>query len=186
MRAPLQPIGMAERDGSAVDVDLLGRDAKLALGDHGHHGERLVDLEEVDLPDVQSIFSSSSRMAAMGAVVNHSGCWLQVAAPLMTAIGLSFAARQCSGEATRSAAAPSLMLEAFPAVIVPSGTNAGLRARSLASSNFAGPSSFVTRVVLPLDGYLDRARSRSRKRRRRSPAGRGCGFARRSRPARSG
>ena len=33
------------------------------------------------------------------------------------------------------------MLEAFPAVIVPSGSNAGLRARSLASSNFAGPSS---------------------------------------------
>jgi hypothetical protein len=35
-----------------------------------------------------------------------------------------------SGEATTSAAAPSLMLEALPAVMVPSGPNAGLSASS--------------------------------------------------------
>ena len=42
---------MPERDGSAVDVDLLGWDAQLALGDHRHDREGLVDLEEVDLLD---------------------------------------------------------------------------------------------------------------------------------------
>ena len=60
------------------------------------------------------------------------------------------------GDATRSAAAPSLMLEAFPAVIVPSGSNAGFSARSLASSNLAGPSSAETRGRLPLIDDLDR------------------------------
>ena len=48
------------------------------------------------------------------------------------------------------------MLEAFPAVIVPSGANAGLSERSFASSNFAGPSSAETRVVFPLERDFDR------------------------------
>ena len=96
-------------------------------------------------------------MAATGAVVNHSGCWLQVAEPLISAIGLSPADRQCSRDATRSAAAPSLMLEAFPAVIVPSGANAGFRVRKLGFVELCR--SFVRattwRVGLPFRGDLD-------------------------------
>ena len=42
---------MTKGDGPAVDVDLLGRNAELALGDHRHDGEGLVDLEEIDLLD---------------------------------------------------------------------------------------------------------------------------------------
>ena len=105
---------------------------------------------------VQSIFSSSRRIAATGAVVNHSGCWLQVAAPLMTAIGLSLAARQCSGDATRSAAAPSLMLDAFPAVIVPSRTECRLERSQLGLVEFRR--AFVGRDAscLPSGRDLDR------------------------------
>src|SRR5262249_44746532 len=42
---------MPEGNGSAVDIDFVGRNAELAFGDHRHDGEGLVDLEEVDLLD---------------------------------------------------------------------------------------------------------------------------------------
>ena len=48
MRAPLRPDRVAKRTGAAVDVQPGAIDAKVTLGDHGHDGERLVDLEEVD------------------------------------------------------------------------------------------------------------------------------------------
>ena len=54
-----------------------------------------------------------------------------------------------AAEPIKSAAAPSLMLEALPAVIVPSGPNAGLSVRSFGSSNLLGPSSVANTVVLP-------------------------------------
>src|SRR5665213_784378 len=43
--------GMAERAGAAIDVQLLAVDAEIALCCHRHHGEGLVDLEQVDIAD---------------------------------------------------------------------------------------------------------------------------------------
>ena len=46
MRAPEAPIGWPSAQ--AVDVDLLVGEAEIAHRRHRHHGESLVDLEEVD------------------------------------------------------------------------------------------------------------------------------------------
>ena len=43
--------GMAERAGAAIDVELLARDAEIALRRHRHHGEGFVDLEQIDIAD---------------------------------------------------------------------------------------------------------------------------------------
>ena len=43
--------GMSERDRSAVDVDPFGVGFQFALPRQHHRGERLVDLEQVDVAD---------------------------------------------------------------------------------------------------------------------------------------
>ena len=53
IRAPLAPIGMAERDRAAVDVDLRPVEAELAAVGQRLGGERLVDLDEVEGLDRQ-------------------------------------------------------------------------------------------------------------------------------------
>src|SRR5687767_7876605 len=47
--------GMAERDRAAVHVDLVVRDAELALAINGLARERFVDLEKIDVFDLHSI-----------------------------------------------------------------------------------------------------------------------------------
>ena len=42
---------MADRDGAAVDVDLVGVDAELLGRGQRDRGERLVDLDDVELVD---------------------------------------------------------------------------------------------------------------------------------------
>ena len=42
---------VAEGDGAAVDVELVPRDAELVADGHDLRGERLVDLDEVDVVD---------------------------------------------------------------------------------------------------------------------------------------
>ena len=103
----------------------------------------------------------------------------------MCATGRVFRKLPASGEATSSAAAPSLMLEALPAVIVPSGPKAGLSARSFVSSNFAGPSSAVISVVFPLT-VISIGTISSRNRPSATAGGRGYGCGRRNRLARGG
>src|SRR5450432_532350 len=43
--------GMAERTGAAVDIEFVSVNAEVALCRHRHHGERLVDLEQIDIAD---------------------------------------------------------------------------------------------------------------------------------------
>ena len=52
MRAPEAPIGMAERAGAAVHVDLVVRQPQVAHGAQRDHRERLVDLIEADVARV--------------------------------------------------------------------------------------------------------------------------------------
>ncbi len=58
---------VAERDRAAVDVELLARDAEV-LGRRDHlRGERLVDLDEVDVVDRSASRASSAwRHASIG------------------------------------------------------------------------------------------------------------------------
>ncbi len=68
----------------------------------------------------QPILPSRRSIAPAGAVVNHSGACACPAAPTMRASGFQPRAAATSAAASTSAAAPSLIDEALPAVIVPS------------------------------------------------------------------
>lgn len=120
-RTPLHPIGWPS-DRTAVDVDLLGGDRQLVFGRHRHGREGFtVDLEKVSIGDRPANLFAEVFSITASEVVNHSGSWRNVAEPTILASGLS-KSTHASIEATSKAAAPSLMLEAFPAVIVPLGT----------------------------------------------------------------
>ena len=43
--------GMAERAGTAIDVQLLARNSEIALRGHCHDSEGLVDFEQIDIAD---------------------------------------------------------------------------------------------------------------------------------------
>src|SRR4051812_19631672 len=51
---------VAERDGTAVGVDLLGIDAEGRRRRDAHSGERLVELEQVDVGDLQALLRKRS------------------------------------------------------------------------------------------------------------------------------
>ena len=51
---PVAPIGVAERHGAAVDVDLLAVELEVADELLGHDREGLVDLEQVDVVQRQA------------------------------------------------------------------------------------------------------------------------------------
>ena len=54
MRAPVQPIGMAERDRAAVDVQPIRGDRHVV--EHGEHlrRERFVELDEIEVVDAET------------------------------------------------------------------------------------------------------------------------------------
>src|ERR1019366_1763990 len=66
----------------------------------------------------QPAFSSAFRAAATGAVVNQAGSCAYEPTEMILAIALQPRALAVSSQASTSAAAPSLMLEALAAVIV--------------------------------------------------------------------
>ena len=43
--------GMAERAGTAVDMEFVPGDAEIILCSHLHHGKGFVDLEQIDIAD---------------------------------------------------------------------------------------------------------------------------------------
>ncbi len=45
---------MSETDGAAVDVDLVVREAEQLCAGHGHRRERLVDLGELEVADLDT------------------------------------------------------------------------------------------------------------------------------------
>ena len=151
---------------------------------HRHHGERLVDLEQVHVADPSPSFcirlldgadrgqGEPLRLAGVGGVAEDLGLRLARPGP-----------RPFSAESTTTAAAPSLMLEALPAVTVPSAPKAGRRARSFSSLNRPGSSSWSTTTVSLAAGDLDGRRSPRRRARPSAPAGPAGSWPRRNRPA---
>ena len=75
-------------------------------------------------------------IAKDGAVVKWAGSWAASPQPLILAIGFNPNSSTFSLEANTRAAAPSLIVEEFGAVTVPSVTKAGLTALNLASLSY--------------------------------------------------
>ena len=54
-------VGVADRDRAAVDVELLHRDAELVAAVEHLHGERLVQLPQADVVDLQAVALQAAR-----------------------------------------------------------------------------------------------------------------------------
>ena len=117
---------VAQRDGAAVDVDLVLVDAQLAGRDEPDRGERLVDLDEVEVgrarcppsrrPCAIALAGCSCRLASGPATTPCAPISASQVRPSSSALALLI---------TTTAAAPSEICDAEPAVIVPSEANAG-------------------------------------------------------------
>ncbi len=132
--------GMAERDGTAVGVDLL-----LVELQPPHHreclrGERLVQLDGVQVAALQASRARAFSVAGTGPSPIRFGCTPAEAAVRIRARGVSPYRSTAAALATTSAAAPSDNGEEEPAVTMPSGRrwSAGCRA-SPGSYRGAGP-----------------------------------------------
>ena len=60
---------MAERDGAALNVDPRGVEAELACHRDGLHGERFVQLDEIDVVDRPADLRQSSFLTASTGVI---------------------------------------------------------------------------------------------------------------------
>jgi hypothetical protein len=115
---------MAERDRAAVDVHLLGVEPSSRIT-AGSATRSLVQLDEVDLSSETPLRSSSLRTAGIGPMPITRGSTPATALPTNAPERLDASSRAFSSDAITSAAAPSLIPEALPAVTVPpSGTRA--------------------------------------------------------------
>ena len=108
---------VAEGDRAAVDVDAVGIDAERARRLQRHHGERLVDLPQVDVarPSCRPCLSAFADAGA-GAVSMITGSAPAVAIARMRARGLRPAFLPHSLEPISTAAAPSTMPDELPPV----------------------------------------------------------------------
>ena len=96
------------------------------------------------------IFFSNFSKASTGAIITHLGSTPLTACPTMRAIGSRPFFCAHSSEVTTSAAAPSFVPGAFPAVTVPSFLNAGRSRASFSTEVSArGPSSFLNTIRSP-------------------------------------
>ena len=142
-RAPLAPIGWPSAIAPPCNIHAVGRDLELPNAREHLHGKRFVDFEQVDVIKREARFGNDAadrfdgrreqilRLAARGGRGDDSRERL---------------AAQCARlpirTPTTTAAAPSLIMDELPAVIVVSGPNAGFKRASCARSVSArGPSS---------------------------------------------
>src|SRR3954453_11678337 len=133
---------MPEGDGAAVDVELV--DVEVQIPDHGQDlpGERLVDLEEVDVPALHAALAerppscrppcrAAARMAGAGPIPMREGSTPTTDQERMRPSGFHPFSRAFSAVERIIIAAPSTIPEALPAVTKPSLSNAvGSPARS--------------------------------------------------------
>ena len=146
---------MPERHRAAQDVQTLLVDAEGARRRHRHDRERLVDLEDVDVARrpaglvEQRAQGADRRGGEVGRRLGVRGMPDDARADRR-------AAAPASASISTSAAAPSLSVEALPAVIVPVFSKAGRSVGSLSKSTLAGPSSTSTIVSALAARDLDR------------------------------
>ena len=77
--APVQPSGWPERDRAAVDVDLVRIEIERLHAGQRLRGERLVQLDQVDLIERQPGLLEHLRIAGTGPMPNSSGATPAVA-----------------------------------------------------------------------------------------------------------
>ena len=117
---------VAERDGAAVDVDDLVGDAEFVDRCATDSGERLVDLEQVEVADATPALSAACMIARLGCVSSEA-----LSGPATMPYDTnspSGATPRLSASAfdmTMTAEAPSESCDALAAVIVPSLSKAG-------------------------------------------------------------
>ena len=172
---------MSQRDRAAVDVDFRGIELELADDGQRLRGEGFVQLDEVEVVERRGPRAATAlRIASTGPMPMIIGSTPAVQYARMRASGLRPSSCAFFAVAITSAAAPSLMPDALPAVTEPSLTNAGRSAASVSAVVPArGYSSFVDlqrrsfalrhvyRHDLPIeDARVDRVR--------RSPLALGC------------
>ena len=169
-RAPRHAERMAERDGAAVGIDVLGvvGEAELAQHRQALGGEGLVELDRrrcrrCSRPSRSSSFSRRRRRADAHDPRRHAG---DGGAERRGRAASGRGASAAASEAMISAAAPSLTPEALPAVTVPSGRTIGFSfAERLERRVARGCSSRSTTSGSPFRcGIVDRRRSRRRSR----------------------
>ena len=154
---------MAVRDGAALDVDDVLRQAELARDGERHGGERLVDLDALDVAERPAGALQRLPHGGHGPEAEHARLDRRDAVgdqPRASARGPAASAKPRS--ATIIAAAPLLRPGALPAVMVPSGRKAGLslaRVSSVVSGRLCLVLGEDLRALAALD--LDRRRSRA-------------------------
>ena len=126
MRAPDMPIGWPEGDRAAVDVDLVGVDAELLGRGQADRGERLVDLDQVEVGGRDALLlRRPSRWRGPAGSAGSSRGRRRRRARRSRRARSGPAPRALALLITTTAAAPSEICEAEPAVMVPSLLNAG-------------------------------------------------------------
>src|SRR5205823_5473132 len=107
--------GMADRDCSAVHVDLVGIQSEFAHNTEGLNREGLVQLVEVDIFILPAGFLPNLANCADGAIMTHLGSTPLVACATMRTMGLAPSSFARCALVTTTAAAPSLTPGALPA-----------------------------------------------------------------------
>ena len=155
MRAPVAADGMSERDSAAIHIELVAIKVKLAIAGQNLRGKGLIEFDQVEVGDSQAVFflhlfHGRDRTDAHDARVNAGGGYRDNAGQRLQVVLLH------EGSLARTtAAAPSVMPEEFPAVIVPSVENTGDSLASFSKAASAkGCSSRVKTVgaLLAFDG----------------------------------
>ena len=138
-RAPLAPSGMPERNGAAIRVHVRGVVGHAEGAQRRQHlrRERFVDFDEIDVGRSHAGLASSFGVAGTGPMPITRGGTPATADATTRARGVRPCRAPPASEATMSAAAPSLMPDALPAVIVPSARVIGT-SRASASSVVSG------------------------------------------------
>ena len=149
-RAPLAPIGWPERDGAAVDVELVVRDAEIGHRRHRDARERFVDLEQIDVRDApsglfQHVFDRLDRRGGEPLGRLRMRPHGRRCAPAASARDVAAS----SADISTVAAAPSEIFDDDAAVSTPSLPNAARRPGIFATSILPGSSS-VSTTVSPL------------------------------------
>ena len=115
----MAPIGMAEGDRPAVDVDPVHVRVVLFLPGEHDRGEGLVDLDEVDVDELMPARSSTLVVAGIGPVSIVTGSTPTTANSTKRARGLKAELAAFSSLMTRTADAPSVIWDELPAVSLP-------------------------------------------------------------------
>ena len=140
---------VAERDGAAVDVEAVLVDAELARAGEDLSGERLVDLDQVDLIEGEAGGVEGAADGRTGPIPMNAGSTPATPWATMRASGWASSRPAAASVADDDAGGAVVERRGVAAVTVPPSRNAGRSAASLSSVvSSRGPSSRVDHGLL--------------------------------------